>query len=189
MKPKSFETREAFRAWLSKNHASVKELSMRLFKVHAKHHGIGYREALDESLCWGWIDGVRHALDADSFTQRFTPRKAKSYWSKVNIKRYKELLAEGRVAAPGRAAFKAGSTHPLKYSYELDLALSPAILKRFRANAGAWNYFSARPPGYQRVCRRMIMGAVREETRMRRLAMVMSYSERGRPIPVLHRSK
>ena len=187
--PKAFRTIVRFHAWLARNHGSVKELTIRLFKVHAKHKGIGYREALDESLCWGWIDGVRHAYDADSFTQRFTPRKPKSYWSKVNIKRFRELDAEGRIAPPGRAAFKPGNTHPAKYSYEADLALSPAIEKAFRADKVAWAYFSARPPGYQRICRRMIMSAVREETRVRRLAMVMDYSRKGKPIPILDRSK
>src|SRR5213075_3048875 len=97
----AFHTQADFRAWLAKNHATKTELWMRLFKVHAKTKGIGYREALDESLCWGWIDGVRYSLDADSFTQRYTPRKAKSIWSTVNVKRYKELLARGQVAPPG----------------------------------------------------------------------------------------
>lgn len=189
MKPRAFKTQAAFRAWLSRNHAKFSELHLRLFKVHARHKGIGYREALDESLCWGWIDGVRHALDAVSFTQRFTPRKPKSYWSKVNIRRYRELLAEGRVATPGRAAFKPDSTQPLRYSFEADIAFSPTILKRFRANAPAWGYYSSRPPGIQRLCRRFIMGAAREDTRERRLALVMRYAAVGKPIPQFDRSK
>ena len=107
--PRSFRTQAAFRAWLQKNHASETELPLRLFKVHAKSRGIGYKEALDEALCFGWIDGVRHALDEDSFTVRFTPRKPKSKWSQVNIKRVGELESAGLMHASGLAAFRAGA--------------------------------------------------------------------------------
>jgi uncharacterized protein YdeI (YjbR/CyaY-like superfamily) len=88
---RSFRTQDEFRAWLEKNHATEKELIVRCYKVRAKDRGIGYRESLDEALCFGWIDGVRRGLDEDSFTPRFTPRKPKSNWSKVNIKRATEL--------------------------------------------------------------------------------------------------
>ena len=113
---KAFRTQADFRKWLQRHHASEKELMMRLFKVHARHRGIGYREALDEALCWGWIDGVRRAHDEDSFVQRFTPRKARSNWSTVNVKRYRELAASGQVAPPGQAAFDAWDGKPAPYS-------------------------------------------------------------------------
>src|SRR5881394_963144 len=105
--PKSFKTQAAFRAWLEKNHAKVPELIVRMFRVHAKHRGIGYREVLDEALCFGWIDGIKKSYDPDSFTHRMTPRKKKSNWSAVNIKRAKELIAEGKMHAAGLAAFEA----------------------------------------------------------------------------------
>src|SRR5688572_2233581 len=115
----SFRTQKDFRDWLEKHHDSEKELMMRLFKVHARARGIGYREALDEALCYGWIDGVRRSLDEDSFTQRFTPRKKKSNWSAVNIKRVKELRKEGRMCEPGLAAFNArDATAVAPYSFE-----------------------------------------------------------------------
>ncbi|HVT37502.1 MAG TPA: hypothetical protein VHE78_00525 [Gemmatimonadaceae bacterium] len=75
MPPVAFPTQKAFRAWLDRHHSSERELVLRCYKVHAGHKGIGYREALDEALCFGWIDGVRRSLDEDSFTQRFTPRR------------------------------------------------------------------------------------------------------------------
>jgi uncharacterized protein YdeI (YjbR/CyaY-like superfamily) len=114
----AFRTQADFATWLKKNHATKTELWMRLFKVHAKHRGIGYREALDESLCWGWIDGVRYSLDDDSFTQRFTPRQKKSIWSAVNIKRYKELLAAKLVMPTGAAAFARWGGKKAPYSFE-----------------------------------------------------------------------
>src|SRR5262245_14736603 len=100
MGSKAFASAEAFRAWLEKNHRAVKELTLRLYKTDSREHGMTYREALDEALCFGWIDGVRRRHDERSFVQRFSPRRAKSYWSQVNLERYRELAARGRVAAP-----------------------------------------------------------------------------------------
>ena len=118
VKPRAFATPADFRAWLERHHATETELMMRLYKTHARQAGIGYREALDEALCFGWIDGVRRALDADSFVQRFSPRKPKSVWSAVNIARVAELERAGRMAAPGLAAFRARQDGPAPYSFE-----------------------------------------------------------------------
>ena len=93
MTPVAFASAARFRAWLEKNHAKAGELVIRLYKTEARAEGMTYREALDEALCFGWIDGVRRRHDERSFVQRFSPRRAKSYWSAVNIKRYRELLA------------------------------------------------------------------------------------------------
>ena len=187
MKPRSFKTRDDFRAWLEKNHASEKELMLRLFKVHATHRGIGYREALDEALCWGWIDGVRRSLDKDSFTQRFTPRKKKSNWSSVNIKRVKELQQEGRMCAPGLAAFNArDATAVAPYSFEAAaMKLDPAFEKIFRANKAAWEFFEAQAPYYRKVATFWVMSAKREETRVRRLSQLVERCAQGRRIGVL----
>ena len=156
---------------------------MRLFKVHARHRGIGYREALDESLCWGWIDGVRHALDADSFTQRFTPRKPKSIWSAVNIKRVKELIAAKRVAPPGLAAFKRWGGKKAPYSFEnRPSKLSPAYTKQFKANPKAWEFFRSQAPWYQRVVTFMIMEGKKPETRDSRFGRVLAASAKGKRI-------
>lgn len=186
---KAFRTQADFRKWLEAHHASETELMIRLFKVHARKRGIGYREALDESLCYGWIDGVRRGLDADSFTQRFTPRKRKSNWSAVNIKRVRELIAEGRMRPPGMAAFDArDKTAVAPYSFEnRNAKLDAALEKTFRANKGAWEYFRAQAPWYQRTTIHMVMSAKREETRAKRLALLIDCSARGKPIPQLTR--
>lgn len=105
--PKSFRTPAAFRAWLEKHHATAKELELRLFKVHAAHRGLTYAQALDEALCFGWIDGVIHRLDEDSFSQRYTPRKPRSNWSRRNIEHVARLKKAGRMAPAGLAAYKA----------------------------------------------------------------------------------
>jgi uncharacterized protein YdeI (YjbR/CyaY-like superfamily) len=181
---KAFRTNEEFRAWLEKNCGSVKELNLRLFKTHAKHRGMGYREALDEALCFGWIDGVRRSLDDDSFTQRFTPRKPKSNWSRVNIKRAQELEAEGRMRPAGLTAFRARDAIAVApYSFEnRSITLDAAAEKKFRANKRAWAFFQTRAPGYRRIAIFWVMSAKREETRARRLATLIGRCEKGEPI-------
>src|SRR5687767_4791382 len=104
---RAFAGPAAFRAWLKKHHATEKELLVQCFKVASKDRGVTYREALDEALCFGWIDGVRRRADEDSFSVRFTPRKPKSKWSAVNIRRVQELQKAKRMQPPGQAAFDA----------------------------------------------------------------------------------
>ncbi len=191
MKPRSFATAEAFRAWLEAHHASVKELLIRLYKSHARGEGMTYRQALDESLCYGWIDGVRRRHDERSFVQRFTPRRAKSFWSQVNIKRYRELEAEGRVAAPGRAAFAARDRKTKgKYSFESKpKALAPAYLRTIRAQPKAWEFFQGCPPWYRRLCAFFVMSAKKPETRAARLDRLIAASSRGVAISPLLQGK
>jgi uncharacterized protein YdeI (YjbR/CyaY-like superfamily) len=181
MTPVAFDSADRFRAWLEKNHAKVKELLIRLYKTEARTHGMTYREALDEALCFGWIDGVRRRHDEQSFAQRFSPRRAKSYWSAVNLKRYRELLAEGRVAAPGRAAFEARDRKPKgRYSFESrPRALAPVYARKMRAEPKAWEFFQGRPPWYRRVCAFWVMSARKPETRARRLEQLIARSAAG----------
>jgi uncharacterized protein YdeI (YjbR/CyaY-like superfamily) len=185
--PRAFKTRDDFRTWLEKNHASENELMIRLYKVHARAKGIGYRDALDEALCFGWIDGVVKSLDEDSFQQRFTPRRKNSKWSVVNIKRAKELQKEGRMHPAGLAAFKArGKTTVAPYSYEAQqMKLDPALEKQLRANRKAWKFFEAQPPYYRRLMIYRIMTARKPETRERRFETLLRYSSEERRLDML----
>lgn len=189
--PRSFRTPAAFRAWLTKNHATATVLILRCFKVHASHRGIGYKEALDEALCFGWIDGVRRGLDDDSYTQRFTPRKANSNWSQVNIKRVGELEAAGRMHSSGLAAFRArGKSGPSPYSSEnRAVAFDAACESTFRSHPAAWQFFQAQPPGYRRICAFFVMSAKRAETRARRLSKLIECSTDGQRLPMLGGNK
>jgi len=190
MPPKSFRTQAEWRAWLEKHHATVKELELRLFKVHAKDRGIGYREALDEALCFGWIDGVVHRLDDDSFRQRWTPRKAKSKWSHVNIRRFKELQKEGRVRPPGLAAFDEKNVAHAPYSYQSPkLDLDPELEKKFRANKKAWAFWENEPPGRKRNATFYIMSAKKPETRLKRFEEIVAKSARGVKSGILETKK
>ncbi len=112
-----------------------------------------YHQALDEVLCYGWIDGIRRPIDADTFSVRFTPRTPKSIWSRVNLAKIKVLIRAGRMAAPGLARYRArDKTRTGLYSFERKaVSLSPAFEKRFRAAKDAWTFYQAQPPGYRRL--------------------------------------
>jgi uncharacterized protein YdeI (YjbR/CyaY-like superfamily) len=190
--PATFASTAAFRAWLTRYHATVPELVVRCFKVGARHRGLTYREALDEALCVGWIDGVRRALDEDSFTVRFTPRRARSVWSTVNIRRFEQLQAEGRVQPIGQAAFDARTEERSgRYSFEAQepVTLSRARERGFRAHREAWAFFAAQPPGYRRTSVFWVESAKREETRARRFAELLACSARGQRIGPLKRDR
>ena len=100
----TFRSQAGFRAWLEKNHTIAGELLVRVFRTHAATRGITYGQALDEALCFGWIDGVRRSVDGDSFSIRFTPRKPRSIWSRINVGHVERLKKEGRLAPAGLAA-------------------------------------------------------------------------------------
>jgi uncharacterized protein YdeI (YjbR/CyaY-like superfamily) len=187
-KPKTFSSRAKFRAWLERNHARAAELNLRLFKVHVRERGVTYREALDEALCFGWIDGVRRAHDADSFTQRFSPRRNGSKWSQVNHRRMRELQDAGLVAAPGLAAWKAAPQKPAGYSFESKpVTLARSYLSQLKANTKAYNYFQQQAPWYRRTSSFWVMSAKQEETRQRRLEQLIACSTQGKPIAPLAR--
>jgi uncharacterized protein YdeI (YjbR/CyaY-like superfamily) len=176
-----------FRKWLAKNHATATELVVRCAKAHVAA-GLTYRQALDEALCMGWIDGVRHGVDAASFAVRFTPRKPRSAWSTLNIKRFQELQAEKRVKPAGLRAFE--TRVKSQYSFESrPRALASAYLRTFRSNERAWAFFEVQPPWYRRLCSFWVMSAKQPETRERRLGMLISRSGRGEGIPALKRPR
>jgi uncharacterized protein YdeI (YjbR/CyaY-like superfamily) len=185
--PTEFRTHKAFEAWLRKHHRTTDELIIRLFKVHASHRGIGYRDALDIALCWGWIDGIRRSHDDDSFTQRFTPRRARSIWSAVNIRRVNELAAEGRMQEPGLAEFaKRDEERSRIYAFEnRHVELSAEFQKRFKRDKVAWAHFITMAPWYRRTTVFWVMDAKKEETRVRRLTQLMDRSREGLSIPQL----
>ncbi len=158
---------------------------MRLFKVHAKHRGIGYREALDEALCFGWIDGVRRSHDADSFLQRFTARRPGSRWSEINVRRFGELKRAGRVHPAGQAAFDRWDGTKAPYSFQsAPPALDPAFLREFRAAKKGWAYYEGLPPGYKRLMTFWIMSARREATRAARFAKLLGHCKQGQRVPL-----
>ena len=190
--PTAFRTPQAFRAWLERHHADVDELLVRCYKSHAASRGLTYSQALDEALCFGWIDGVRRSVDEDTFSVRFSPRREKSKWSAVNVARARALEAGGRMRPPGLRAFRKRAEGGSKtgYSYESrPQELAPAYVRKLRARPRALAFYEAQPPWYRRVSAFWVMSAKREETRARRLEQLIACSEQGRTIGPLTRAK
>ncbi|HEU5411975.1 MAG TPA: YdeI/OmpD-associated family protein [Candidatus Acidoferrales bacterium] len=185
-KPRFFTSGEEFRAWLEERHASEGELLLGFYKKELAR-GISYAEALDAALAFGWIDGVRKRLSAEAYAIRFTPRKARSIWSAVNTKRAKELEAAGLMAAPGLRAFRERDEKRAKlYSYERAAAKLDARLEAvLRENREAATFFDAQPPGYKRLAIFWVMSAKKEETRERRLSVLIASSAKGKRIDML----
>ncbi|MGA2903358.1 MAG: YdeI/OmpD-associated family protein [Candidatus Korobacteraceae bacterium] len=187
MKPTFFPSPAAFRSWLEKNHASAAELLMGFYRKDSGKGGISYPEALDEALCFGWIDGVRKRFDEASYTVRFTPRKPDSIWSAVNTKRVRELIELGRMHAAGQQVFDRRDPKKSElYSYErATCKLDSAYEKKFRANKKAWEFYQAQAPWYRRTSAWWVISAKREETRQRRLAQLIADSANARRIGLL----
>jgi uncharacterized protein YdeI (YjbR/CyaY-like superfamily) len=187
--PTHFKTAAAFRAWLQKHHRGANALILRIAKRHAGKSGITYAQALDEALCYGWIDGVRRSLDADSFSVRFSPRKPHSIWSRVNVRHAERLIDAGRMTTAGLAVFEAREEDRTGiYSFERQSAkLTPAYRRRFAASKAAWAYFQREAPWYRRTASYWVMSAKREETRLRRLETLIACSAGGARIGPLRR--
>lgn len=186
-KLKFFRTAAAFRRWLEKNHERADELWIGFYKKDSGKGGITYAQALDEALCFGWIDGIRKGIDADAFTIRFTRRRKNSIWSNVNIRHIERLTTEGRMAAPGIAAYSLRTPERSGvYSFERETAeLEPAMKQRFMKNRAAWKFFEAQPPYYRRVTSWWIISAKRDDTRERRLAQLIELSAQEKRLPQL----
>jgi uncharacterized protein YdeI (YjbR/CyaY-like superfamily) len=183
MTPKFFATPARFRAWLEKHHAMAGELLVGFYKRGSGRPSITWPEAVDQALCFGWIDGVRKRIDDVSYTIRFTPRKPSSTWSAINIRRMGELTKLGLMQPAGTHAF--GHRSEAKsaiYAYEQREAarLDPAAEKTFRANKRAWTFFQSRAPWYQRTATHWVVRAKKEETRAKRLATLIEDSAHER---------
>ncbi|EIE03119.1 YdeI/OmpD-associated family protein [Leptospira licerasiae] len=174
MTPKFFKTGKEFRSWLSKNHNKESELLLGFYKTKSSKKGISYGEAIDQALCFGWIDGIRKGIDEDSYSARFTPRKRGSIWSKVNIKRIQELIQEGLVQESGLQAFHSDKKKTAQYSFEQSEIKLPSPYKRqFQENTKAWEFFKNQAPYYQRTSIWWVISPKKEETRLKRLDILI----------------
>jgi uncharacterized protein YdeI (YjbR/CyaY-like superfamily) len=148
---------------------------------------VRYQAALDEALCFGWIDGQNKGIDDESYVQRWTPRKKGSYWSAVNIEKAQRLIAEGRMMPAGLAAFEARDKGaPARYSFEnAPQELPPAMEKELRADKAAWAFWKEQPPSYRRAATWIVLSAKKEETRLRRLRSLIAHAAKGERLPQL----
>jgi uncharacterized protein YdeI (YjbR/CyaY-like superfamily) len=181
VQPTFFSSPAAFRAWLRKHHTAETVLWVGFWKQATGKPTLTWSESVDEALCYGWIDGLRKSHDHEGYVIRFTPRKAGSAWSAINLRKMKELEAAGRMTEAGRRAFHASDHRKSGYAVKDHRAdFDAAALKRFRAQRKAWVFFEKQPPGYRRLATWWVMSAKKEETRERRLAVLIADSAAGR---------
>jgi uncharacterized protein YdeI (YjbR/CyaY-like superfamily) len=143
---------------------------------------MSWSESVDEALCFGWIDGVRRGRDEESYTIRFTPRRPQSTWSRVNVAKAEQLIADGRMRPAGLAAFERRSDERSAiYSYEQRhrATLSPEQEARLRADPAVWERFQSRPPSWRRAAIYWVTSAKKPETQERRLAKLIEGAEPG----------
>jgi uncharacterized protein YdeI (YjbR/CyaY-like superfamily) len=185
--PIFFGSPEEFYAWLEENHDRADEVYVGYWKKHTGKPSLSWSEAVDQALCFGWIDGRLNRIDDQRHMQRFTPRRPGSNWSKVNVEKVAKLKEAGLMRPAGLAAFERRADEKTGvYSYEQENGvLPPEYEERLRASAAAAEYFDARPPWYRRTAVRWILSAKRPSTRERRLATLIECSEAGRTVPPL----
>lgn len=173
-----------FRKWLEKNHEKASEVYIGFYKKSTGKEKMDWSQAVDQAICFGWIDGVRRSIDGESYCNRFTPRKPTSNWSNINIKKVEELTKKGLMKPAGIAAFE--KRKPEKtgiYSFENEAkSLTPEYEKHFKANKKAWDFFSAQPPGNKKLNIYRIMSAKQEKTQWSRLEKLIEASEAGKRI-------
>jgi uncharacterized protein YdeI (YjbR/CyaY-like superfamily) len=181
MKTLLVQTLDQWRNWLAEHHASVPEVWLIFYKKHTGKPCIEYTDALDEALCFGWIDSLVTRLDDRRFARKFTPRRADSRWSDVNRKRYAKLKAAGRLKPPGieRSPTRRGSD-PRPERRELPARLPAYIQIALTKHPRALRHFRALPPAQRRRYFAWIESAKREETKLRRLKEAIRLLERGR---------
>lgn len=190
MPPTYFSSPAAFRAWLVEHHESATELVVGFHKTGTGTPSMTWTESVREALCFGWIDGVRKRVDDTRYTIRFTPRKAKSIWSAVNVKHVQELITAGLMQPAGLRAFEARSAERSSvYSFEQEkVELPPEYIARFKKQKSAWTWFERAAPSYRRPAMWWVISAKREETRERRLQQLIACSAEGVRLPHLRPS-
>jgi uncharacterized protein YdeI (YjbR/CyaY-like superfamily) len=180
-----FETPADFRAWLAENHATADHLLVGFYKKGSGRRSITWPEAVDEALCYGWIDGVRKGIDAGSYTIRFTPRKKGSVWSTVNVNRVRALAELGLMQPTGRAAFEAWKEDRsgINCHGQGDVEMPEPYLGLLREDAAAWEFYEKQPASYRKAVNWWVVSARKDETRRRRLDSLVACSARAERVP------
>jgi len=185
LKPKFFKAPSDLRKWFAAHHAGESELWVGFYKKDSGKASITWPQSVDEALCFGWIDGIRKSIDDVSYMIRFTPRKSRTTWSTVNIKRAGELTEQGLMQPAGLKAFAVRQENRSGiYSYE---QRSPELPDQYRKilqkNSSAWKFFDAQPPSYRKAANWWVQSAKKEETRFKRLDKLIQHSARAERIP------
>lgn len=183
--PKHFKSRSEFRKWLEKNHAKKTELWILFYKVHTKKKSLRYAEAVEESLCFGWIDGIVKRIDDEKHAQRYTPRNPKSIWSKVNKERAKRMIDTGKMTDAGLVKIKkAKESGWWKNAYtttQRDYDMSDEMKRVLISDKKAWTNFQNFGKSYQNTYIFYVNYAKREETKKKRIQLILERAKKNMP--------
>ncbi len=187
IKPDFFENQSKLRNWFQKNYNKKDELNIGYYKINSGRKSITYEESVNEALCFGWIDGIRRSIDDKSYTIRFTPRRKNSIWSNKNINRVEELIKLKKMKPAGLTAYKIRKDEKSRiYSYEQkEIKFDVGLEKILKSNNRAWNFFESQVRSYKNPAIRWVMSAKQEQTRIKRLSILIKCSEAGEKIPPL----
>ena len=165
------ENRGEWRAWLESNHQQATEVWLVHYKKETGRPQIEYEAAVEEAICFGWIDGKIRKLDKARYARLFTPRKSRSTWSRINIERARRMIEEGKMTAAGSAVFD-----PRNQTSALPTKLPTSLEEQFRKHETAWQNFTHFPPSYQRMTIGWVASARQEATQLRRLQQLIAKS-------------
>jgi uncharacterized protein YdeI (YjbR/CyaY-like superfamily) len=183
--PKHFKSRNEFRKWLEKNHAKKTELWILFYKIHTKIKSLRYDEAVEESLCFGWIDGIVKRIDDERHAQRYTPRNPKSIWSKVNKERAEKMIELSKMTDAGLAkikdAKKSGWWDNAYTTSRYDHEMSAEMKKVLMSDTIAWTNFQNFGKSYQNTYIFFVNYAKREETKKKRIQLILERAKKNIP--------
>ncbi|MHC8949829.1 YdeI/OmpD-associated family protein [Sphingobacterium hungaricum] len=181
-----FATASSFRNWLTQHHGSETELYVGFYKIGSGKESITWSEAVDQALCFGWIDGRKDTLDPESYSIRFTPRKKNSIWSAINIRKVEQLTEAGLMREAGLKAYALRDENKdNSYYHEAgELSLEASQEKLFKKNRSAWNYFSKQAPSYKKTVIHWITSAKQDKTKAARLEKAILESKEKRRLNV-----
>jgi uncharacterized protein YdeI (YjbR/CyaY-like superfamily) len=188
MDPLFFATADDLRAWFAEHHESAPELFLGYWKKGTGKPTVTHTEAIEQALCFGWIDSIGRRIDDERYQVRFTPRRKGSVWSAVNVATIARLTEQGLMYPAGLRAFEERRPDRVAtYSYEqpADAVLEPAQEERLKADPRAWEWFCTQPPSYRRAAVHWVTSAKRPDTRERRLVQLIKDSAAGQRVPPL----
>ena len=191
MKPTFFKNTKELRRWLKKNHLTKTEFWLGFYKTKSSKFNHSWSEAVDELLCFGWIDGLKKSIDEESYMHRITPRKLNSNWSRVNLEKVIILKEKGRMFPKGLEVYNNRKTvQENQYSFEKEKPeLKKEYSKKLESNNEANSFFKTLSPTAQKHSIWWVMSAKKEETKIRRLNILIQSSVKKEKIPPLNWTK
>lgn len=178
-----FASSDEWHDWLAAHHSSEKELWLILYKRHVANKGLSYQEALDEALCFGWIDGTLKRIDDEKHMIRFSPRRGTSIWSKANRGRAEKLIAQGRMTGAGLGKIEQAKSNGEWYrelSNDEGPIIPPDLIEALKRNKKAQKNFESFPPSLKQQFAYWITSAKRAETRTKRILETVARAERNK---------